>query len=540
MKRIKFNIANRISLGYIVVIAVALITSSICIVYLQSNKNIDEEISKVHLPVMSVTKELKAIISESRKLTNNWIYLPSNQEKNALKILIEEQFPIVEVKIDSIIKNELVDDSTRAYIKKDLDNFGLIMSSEKKVMNLLKDDDAYGSDSIVDLAIKEYDNEIKSKALNIEGGISKFLIKKNLYLEKIQQSKEQSYSLLSIMMVLTVIIILIVGILSSYFSTKSITKPLDELKKIILALSTGEMVKVDNKLNSRQDEVGEMSNAIDSMIKSLVIKTEFADKIGNGHYETEFHMLSDKDKMGSALIEMCNNLKKNHEENRKRSWSTTGMAQIGDILRKTNISSAELYDNVIKYIVKYTNSNQAGLFILNQETENELELVACYAYERKKYIDKTVIIGEGLVGQCVLEKDKIYITDVPRNYIEVTSGLGAATPRCLLIVPLKLNDVVHGVLEIASFSLYDEYEIEFIEKIAESIASIVSTMKINNKTKMLLQDSQEQSEQLRSQEEEMRQNLEELQATQEEIQRKEVTYIQEIEMLKKKLQEYEK
>jgi len=105
-------------------------------------------------------------------------------------------------------------------------------------------------------------------------------------------------------------------------------------------------------------------------------------------------------------------------------------------------------------------------------------MVAAFAFDRKKYIDQTFQLGEGLVGTCAIEKQKIYLTEVPENYLQITSGLGDAKPRCLLLIPLSLENEVLGVLEIASLKILQEHEIVFVETIAESIASAISDVRI--------------------------------------------------------------
>ena len=160
------------------------------------------------------------------------------------------------------------------------------------------------------------------------------------------------------------------------------------------------------------------------------------------------------------------------------------------------------------------------MFIVKNDPNNiVLEMTACYAYNRRAD-GKNSAAERGLVGRCYVEKKTILMVDVPRDYIKITSGLGEENPRCLLIVPLIANDIVQGVVELATFTPYQKYQIDFIEKLAASIAATLASVKINMRTAQLLTQTQQQAEEMRAQEEEMRQNMEELHATQEEMERK--------------------
>ena len=144
---------------------------------------------------------------------------------------------------------------------------------------------------------------------------------------------------------------------------------------------------------------------------------------------------------------------------------------------------------------------------------------AAYAYNRRKFLKREIGEGEGLIGQSLRDKDTLYLTEIPEEYINIKSGLGDANPRALLIVPMLVNEEVMGMLELASFEPFPPYKIEFVQKLGESVGSSVASVRNNERTKVLLEDSQEMTEKLRTQEEEMLQNMEELQATYEEMRR---------------------
>jgi methyl-accepting chemotaxis protein len=210
------------------------------------------------------------------------------------------------------------------------------------------------------------------------------------------------------------------------------------------------------------------------------------------------------------------------EEDKKRAWASEGLATFAEILRSNNSDVQKLCYEIIGSLVKYLKANQGALYIIDDVTDGDeqtMSMLACYAWNKKKHVNQKIYKGEGLAGQAWQEMDTIYLTDVPQNYIRITSGLGDANPTSILIMPLKVNDQIFGVVEIASFSAMAEHEIEFVKRIAESIASTVSSVKVNARTTKLLAESQQMTEEMRAQEEEMRQNMEELQATQEEMQR---------------------
>ncbi len=277
---------------------------------------------------------------------------------------------------------------------------------------------------------------------------------------------------------------------------------------------------LSNRLASITSRNGQLKDKLQQLQEYESNNIEFAKQISSGNFNASYN-LQENDVLGQSLIEMSKNLKHASIEEKQRNWSVEGIARTADILRVNHENLNELSYNVISHLVKYMKANQGGMFIINDEDPDHkfLELQGCYAYERRKFIEKQVEIGQGLIGQAYLEKEIIYMTDVPENYVHIKSGLGDANPGCIMIVPIKMEQQVIGIIELASFQDFQPHERMFLEKVSENIASAIISSKVKDQTDKLLREAQEMTEEMRAQEEEMRQNMEELQATQESLHR---------------------
>ncbi len=310
-----------------------------------------------------------------------------------------------------------------------------------------------------------------------------------------------------------------------------IAQPLKASTEVLQSLADGNLEVKLKEDTEYIDEISQVHHLLFKLTNSLQKAQEFTKNIGKGNFEVEQYNghISEARHNGlfDSLMSMRDQLKTVAESERKRNWVTKGMAEFTKILRSDDTDLKELGRKIITGLVRYLNAHQGGIFVLNNEDPEEryLEMVACYAYDEAQYQQKRVQVeenfGEGLVGQTFLENETIYLRQIPEEYqTTIGSGLGDSRPRSILLVPLELNGNNEGVIEIASLRAFEDYEIEFVERLAENIASAILTIKINDHTKKLLKESQELTLRLKDQEQELRQNYEELQASQQEIEKK--------------------
>jgi len=355
-----------------------------------------------------------------------------------------------------------------------------------------------------------------------------FLKQKELYSNNINTSIAQikSYKVSSVTFAIifsTIVFMLVIVVIFITFS--GYIPYLNSIKKNLNDLTIG--IIPEEKLQYQKNEVGELANNVNVISENLQSIEYFINHISTGDYNIDITEFSKNNLIGNSLQKLKFNLSETQKENEKRklederkNWANQGLTKFSEILRSSSENIQNLGDEIIKNIVFYLDAKVGGLFLFVEDTDNYLVLLSAFAFDRKKYYTKRIEIGEGLVGMCALEKSTIYITDIPKDYMEIESGLGDSPPKSILIVPLKTETGILGVIEIASFKTFEDFEIVFAEEVAESIASTISSVKINARTAQLLEESQKQSVELAKREQELTVTMQEMQITQEESKRR--------------------
>lgn len=209
---------------------------------------------------------------------------------------------------------------------------------------------------------------------------------------------------------ITVLLLFAIYLLNFYINI-FFHKPLEDIRNYLSKMVKGKLPKPLNF--NQKNEMSEIAGSLNKVVEGLMTKAEFAIEIGKGKLDNYYHLLSDDDILGNALIEMEKSLKKADledqkykNEEKKRIWANEGLAKFNEILRLHSNDINMLADEIVQNLVKYLNALQGGLFFYNDEQKDNiyLELIAAFAYDRKKYLKQTVKLGEGLIGTAALKK----------------------------------------------------------------------------------------------------------------------------------------
>ena len=209
------------------------------------------------------------------------------------------------------------------------------------------------------------------------------------------------------------------------------------------------------------------------------------------------------------LNQMIHTLAETTKVNQEQDWLKTNLTRFTRMLQGQRELLA-VARQVLSELAPVMGAQQGAFYVANHEAELTLRLFASYAYKDRQDVANEFAAGEGLVGQAALEKSRILVADAPGNYIQIGSGLGAAEPLNIVVVPILFEDQVKGVIELASFRKFTPIQLAFLEQLIDSLGIVVATIEATMRTDDLLRQSQGLAEELQTQQEELQQTNEEL------------------------------
>ncbi|MEI6422378.1 MAG: ATP-binding protein, partial [Lentisphaerota bacterium] len=296
----------------------------------------------------------------------------------------------------------------------------------------------------------------------------------------------------------------LIGIISGYLISRNISSSVNRLVGSVEAVAVGDLeVPIDTSGN---DEVGILANAFKGMVDTFKNVVKQSNSIAKGDYSIDISPRSGKDELAISLSQMTRSLRETTAANEKQNWLKTGQTRLNDGIRG-DLDLDAICRSVLDFLASYLDIKVGGVFILEGDT---LRLLGTYGYKKRKNLSVEFKIGESLVGQAALEKKRILLTNVPEDYIYVSSGLGESVPRNIVDMPLMADNQLVGVLEIATIGDIEGRAEEFLDLVSEGIGIAIASAKARVKMKELLEQTQQQAEELQTQQEELKVANEEL------------------------------
>ncbi|HEY0865870.1 MAG TPA: response regulator, partial [Fimbriimonas sp.] len=283
----------------------------------------------------------------------------------------------------------------------------------------------------------------------------------------------------------------------------------------------GGQAKVPNVAGTWKD----LTDNVNYMANSLTVQVREIQDVATAVAQGDLTRTITVDTQGEVqalkdnINQMIFNLRSTTEQNREQDWLKTNLANFSRMMQGQK--SLESVSNlIINELTPLVSANHGVFFIADWSTsETMLKLLSAYGYRERKNVANRFHVGEGLVGQCALEKKSILLTNVPNNYIQISSGLGEAPPLNIIVQPILFEGEIMAVLELASFERFSQIHRTFLDQLAESIGVVLNMIQANMRTEELLKQSQSLTQELQSQSEELQSQQEQLKQTNAELEK---------------------
>ncbi|WP_394777947.1 HAMP domain-containing protein [Undibacterium sp.] len=196
------------------------------------------------------------------------------------------------------------------------------------------------------------------------------------------------------------------------------------------------------------------------------------------------------------INEMIRNLKETTQKNAEQDWLKTNLARFTRLLQGQR-DLGTVTKLILSELAPLVSAHHGVFYMMDSSNDTSLlEMIASYGYRSSNKLPTSFLPGEGLVGQCALEKTRVWLTNVPRDYIKVSSGLGSAPPTNIVVLPILFEQQVKAVIEIASLDKFTQTHMGFLDQLMESIGVVLHTIEANSRTESLLSQSQSLAQKL--------------------------------------------
>jgi CheY-like chemotaxis protein/HAMP domain-containing protein len=284
------------------------------------------------------------------------------------------------------------------------------------------------------------------------------------------------------------------------------------------------------------DNVNAMANSLTLQVRAIA---DVATAVTRGDLSRQIAVEAqgELDQLKNNLNQMIVNLKSTTEKNSEQDWLKTNLAKFSRMMQGQKDLEA-LSKLIMSELTPLVSAHHGAFYIMDDENQTPvLKLIASYAYKERKHVANRFQLGEGLVGQAALEKKPILLTNVPEDYIRISSGLGEATPRNVIVLPVLFEGEVKAVIELASFLPFSQIHQLFLDQFTESVGVVINMIAANMRTAELLEQSQSLTLELQSQSEELRKQQEELKRSNAELEAQAQTLRTSEELLKDQQEE---
>ena len=260
------------------------------------------------------------------------------------------------------------------------------------------------------------------------------------------------------------------------------------------------------------ENVNQLAQNLTTQVRSI---SEVASAVTKGDLTRNIRVdaKGEVEALKDTINQMITNLRETTLRNQEQDWLKSNLAKFTQMLQGQKDLNT-VTKRILSELAQVVTAHYGAFYILKQDEETsnvKLQLFAAYAYKADKNIPKEFAIGEGLVGQCAFEKERIMLTNVPSGYIKISSGLGQAKPSNLIVLPVLFENKVKAVIELASLDDFSETHLDFLSQLTESIGIVLNTIETNTRTEELLAQSQSLASELKIQQEELRRTNDELQ-----------------------------